>query len=192
MYLDRNVARSKLEGGPGFNVMDGNYGRDTLIGGNDGNLMDGGEGPDTITGGDAADSIVGSGGDDDIDGGKGSDLVEGGPGRDTLTGGPGDDIIIYRKGDLQDTSIDGGEGIDTLCLEGTISDYTVMFGEQVQDLAANGGLLMVPPGVSLRVFQGSGQPPYKSILAPRGSDPLAAVPTLTSIERVRLTVGVKA
>jgi hypothetical protein len=81
---------------------------------------------------------------------------------------------------------------DTLCLEGTISDYTVMFGEQVQDLAANGGLLMVPPGVSLRVFQGSGQPPYKSILAPRGSDPLAAVPTLTSIERVRLTVGVKA
>ncbi|MDD3596894.1 VWA domain-containing protein [Sulfuricurvum sp.] len=80
----------------------------------------------TYTGTDGADFIVGNGGDDILSGGAGNDIISGGSGNDTLSGGSGDDILIsdfYTQsgvliGDTAAGAIDGGEGMDTLILNG--------------------------------------------------------------------------
>jgi hypothetical protein len=84
----------------------------------DGNpsVFEGTAGADTLTGSAGNDRLYGYAGDDTLDGGAGNDLLRGGAGSDTLNGGAGDDLLVY---DSADALIDGGDGVDTLLIEGT-------------------------------------------------------------------------
>lgn len=63
-------------------------------------------------------------GDDVVDGGSGDDIIDGGGGNDSLYGGSGNDIFIYTQG--ANTFYDGGEGTDTLFLQNTSEDLSLI------------------------------------------------------------------
>ncbi|WP_137680178.1 beta strand repeat-containing protein [Aurantiacibacter suaedae] len=70
-----------------------------------------------------ADTLTGTTGDDTLVGGAGNDVLIGGGGKDVLYGGAGDDRIVLNADnlanlDLSGSRIDGGNGIDTLALDG--------------------------------------------------------------------------
>jgi Ca2+-binding RTX toxin-like protein len=89
--------------------------------------IDGTVGPESLAGGALADRIRGFGGDDvlsgaagddTISGGDGNDLIDGGPGADKLAGEAGNDVL-YHGGALTASDVnDGGDGVDTLVLQG--------------------------------------------------------------------------
>jgi len=93
----------------------------------------GGEGNDTLTGSTAVDRLVA---------GNGDDVVIGGGGADVLRGGAGDDVLAVS--DLTFADIDGGNGTDTLRLDGTglTLDLTAVNDEEVvgiEQIDLNGG-----------------------------------------------------
>ncbi|RTE66260.1 hypothetical protein EH243_06600, partial [Amphritea opalescens] len=69
---------------------------------------------DVISGGSGDDLIRGGSGDDIIDAGAGDDVIIDGVGADTINAGEGDDSIYLLGAGF--TSIDGGDGTDTLVL----------------------------------------------------------------------------
>lgn len=123
LFLDADDIAALSSG----NTIDGGEGTDAafVIGGGNVtvNLSDisvemfqSGSGDDVIeAGASGADvTILGGDGDDTITGGAGDDMLSGDAGSDIVSGGAGNDIIVA---DALDT-VDGGEGIDTLVLEG--------------------------------------------------------------------------
>lgn len=76
---------------------------------------------DVIGGGDGNDKLYGMAGDDIMDGGDGEDLLVGGLGSDNLGGGDGDDRLLPGYGVVD--SVYGGDGFDTLVLQGPQSEY---------------------------------------------------------------------
>ncbi len=77
-------------------------------------------GSDTLTSTDkAAVMLQGKGGNDVIKGGGGDDWLEGGDGEDVISGGAGDDTIFMDASDKL-TDISGGDGADTLVIQGNI------------------------------------------------------------------------
>jgi Ca2+-binding RTX toxin-like protein len=78
-------------------------------------LMFTGSGDFVGTGNALANILTGSAGNDTLNGGDGNDRLNGGAGADAMAGGGGNDTIV---GDLNDTLLDGGDGIDTLDLAG--------------------------------------------------------------------------
>ncbi|HUF22807.1 MAG TPA: calcium-binding protein [Vicinamibacterales bacterium] len=128
-----------MSGGAGDDVLDGGDGDDTLFGGAGDDTLDGHDGDDVLRGDGGSDRLTGGLGNDGLFGGEGNDFLDGGPGSDTLSGGngndhllpglgadsctagPGDDVIVLRAGDVPaglQEMLDGGEGTDTLILEG--------------------------------------------------------------------------
>ncbi|MFG6429183.1 VCBS domain-containing protein [Roseateles sp. LYH14W] len=69
----------------------------------------------TIVAGPADTALTGGAGNDALQGGTGNDVLDGGAGRDQLNGGAGDDTLVY---DANDIGADGGEGVNTLRLNG--------------------------------------------------------------------------
>ena len=136
------MARRKLIGTSGNDVLNGTS-RDDLIyglGGNDrifagagDDVVYGDTGNDELNGEDGDDELAGLAGDDIIRGGAGNDDIEGGSGNDTIEdglgsdevdGGSGDDLIIWRPGQTRDKDeLDGGRGHDTLQLEFTAAQW---------------------------------------------------------------------
>jgi Ca2+-binding RTX toxin-like protein len=74
----------------------------------------GGDGKDQLTNGQFGGSLSGDAGNDILTGGNGSDVLVGGAGIDQLIGGKGNDALYF---DLEDTVINGGEGIDYAILD---------------------------------------------------------------------------
>ncbi len=70
-----------------------------------------------VTGSGYADTLIGSTADNTLVGGGGADILKGGGGADTLDGGAGDDNVVVDS--QTDTAI-GGDGIDTLVLQGPL------------------------------------------------------------------------
>ncbi|WP_167853499.1 calcium-binding protein [Roseovarius aestuariivivens] len=124
-------------------------GADLVNGGLGNDTADAGEGNDTINGEDGDDVLFGGPGDDELNGGPGGDILDGGNGIDAYNGGAGNDTI--RLGGLLDdgVSIEGGEQIDTIELQGhlTVGIFRPNGVEQIDTggFAINGG-----PEIDLR------------------------------------------
>ena len=90
--------------------------------------------------GDANNNIVDSGGGDDIvDGGLGNDLLVGGAGNDTFTTSRGRDVLLYNKGDGQDSISTSGDQDDTLSLGGGIAYSDLALSKTNNDLVLKTG-----------------------------------------------------
>ncbi|GFE50819.1 hypothetical protein So717_25720 [Roseobacter cerasinus] len=102
---------------------------------------------DVLIGSSGDDSLVGNGGGDFIRGGTGQNTLEGGIGNDTLIhdgqgaseldGGADNDLIDLNTS-LQNGSVDGGMGTDTLELIGSTYSGTTFAGIEVAEIANNG------------------------------------------------------
>ncbi|NRB57795.1 MAG: type I secretion C-terminal target domain-containing protein, partial [Salinicola sp.] len=100
------------------NIVEGTSANETLDGGTSSQRLYGYEGNDTLNGGDGNDLLRGGAGDDTLNGGAGNDLLIDGNGADTFNAGAGDDLIVTSGDGF--ASIDGGDGFDTLLLDGGI------------------------------------------------------------------------
>ena len=108
---------------------------DTIVGNISNNTLLGNAGNDDLYGGD---------GDDDLYGGDGADDLYGGDGADDLYGEAGNDTIVFDK---DDTTIDGGTGIDILLIEdGVTIDFADVAANatsiEVVDLSTNDNSLL--------------------------------------------------
>ncbi|WP_280564555.1 Ig-like domain-containing protein, partial [Chromohalobacter sp. 48-RD10] len=111
-----------LEGDSGDNVLDANDGGQRLYGY---------AGDDTLNGGSGNDLLRAGSGDDTLNGGDGDDILIGGNGADTFNAGAGDDLMVTSGTDF--ASIDGGEGFDTLLLDGGI-DLTSAEADSISNI----------------------------------------------------------
>lgn len=142
--LDGEAGRDLLYGEAGNDVLSGGRGDDVLNGGPGNDLLLGQEGNDSLRGDEGIDFLRGGAGNDFLydwsgvsffDGGTGNDILTGaaasevyigGYGNDTFDTGAGNDLILFDKGDGQDTFVCGGIGSDTLSVGGSGLNYDDM------------------------------------------------------------------
>lgn len=85
------------------------------------------------------DLLNGGAGNDTLIGGYSAELYLGGLGNDTLTTGAGNNVILFNKGDGQDTFAAGGTGSDTLSLGGDFAYSDLSFSKNSNDLVLKMG-----------------------------------------------------
>jgi Ca2+-binding RTX toxin-like protein len=119
--LRGNLNGNTLNGADGNDILEGNDGNDRLIDTLGTALFNGGSGNDAITGGASAEIFLG------------------GLGNDTLTTAGGNDIILFNKGDGQDSFASGGTGSDAISLGGGISYADLTFAKAGNDLVLKTG-----------------------------------------------------
>ena len=134
-----------LDGGSGTDRLNGDYGNDILKAGDGNDNLYGGDGNDTLWGGSASfyrnpSALYGGAGDDEIHsqdengkvagkhilyGDDGNDRLYAGSGDvvDALYGGAGNDTLFAGTGGKIGFTFDGGDGTDTLVLNGYKSQY---------------------------------------------------------------------
>jgi Ca2+-binding RTX toxin-like protein len=118
--------RAPLIGTPLADSIDGTSEGDGIAGLGSDDMLDGKEGDDSLEGGAGADRLTGGLGNDVVDGGSGNDvlrLYDGGD--DTVLGGDGMDNIFFGGTLNAADMVDGGEGIDTLVLQGPYGSLTL-------------------------------------------------------------------
>ncbi len=145
---------------------DGDNRDEVIIGGSRADVLNGAGGNDVIEGRGGNDSLNGGDGNDRLDGGAGIDTLDGGAGNDTLSasdagdvlfGGGGDDFILLSgeaAGALITTSsriamsagqaakVDGGQGLDTVVVEGgkdQVFDMTLLDLQGIEGLQVTAG-----------------------------------------------------
>ncbi len=121
------------------NLLRGNTGANTLNGGTGNDILEGGSGNDILT--DTAGTALfnGGAGTDTITGGAAAELYLGGLGNDTYATAGGNDVILFNKGDGQDTFATGGTGSDTVSLGGGIAYTDLSFTKSSNDLVLKTG-----------------------------------------------------
>jgi Ca2+-binding RTX toxin-like protein len=121
------------------NLLRGNTGANTLNGGTGNDILEGGSGNDVLT--DTAGTALfnGGAGTDTITGGASAEIYLGGLGNDTYTTAGGNDVILFNKGDGQDTFATGGTGSDTVSLGGGIAYTDLSFSKATNDLVLKVG-----------------------------------------------------
>lgn len=112
--IEGGEGRDVLDGGNGNDLLNGEEDDDSIIGGAGNDIALGGDGDDTIEGGAGGDILDGGSGEDIIDGGDGDDFIFGGIGGDLLIGGEGSDIFFYNSFIESSTTVESGEGADTI------------------------------------------------------------------------------
>ncbi|MBL0167826.1 MAG: hypothetical protein IPP85_12125 [Propionivibrio sp.] len=121
------------------NLLRGNSGNNVLNGGTGNDILEGGAGNDTLTDTSGTALFNGGAGTDSMTGGASAELYLGGLGNDTLTTGAGNDVILFNKGDGQDTFATGGTGSDTLSLGGSFAYSELTFSKSTNDLVLKVG-----------------------------------------------------
>lgn len=153
-----------MYGGDGHDSISGGLDNDKIWGGAGNDIIYGGSGQDTLYGGAGNDFISGNNGLDVIYGGQGHDTLMGGWSDDTIYGDAGNDLIYATFPDAQlaanfslkaemyggsgndtlhglttgSSTISGGEGEDTIVLEGYASAQILDFIPGVDYLDLNG------------------------------------------------------
>jgi len=130
-----NAGANVLEGGAGADKLDGGAGIDTAsyenssagvtvdLGDNTKNAGGDAAGDtliniENLLGSSHADVLIGNGGNNRLDGGAGDDILQACCGNDTLIGGLGNDTFLMEDNLTAQDQIDGGDGKDTLSLDG--------------------------------------------------------------------------
>ena len=122
------------------NLVRGNTGVNTLNGGTGNDILEGGDGNDILTDTSGTALFNGGAGTDTITGGTAAEIFLGGLGNDTYTTGAGNDIVLFNKGDGQDTFATGGTGSDTISLGGAGLTYAdLVFTKSTNDLVLKVG-----------------------------------------------------
>jgi Ca2+-binding RTX toxin-like protein len=121
------------------NLVRGNTGNNTLNGGAGTDILEGGAGIDTLTDNAGTALFNGGAGNDLITGGASAEIYLGGLGNDTYTTSAGNDLILFNKGDGQDTLATGGTGSDTVSLGGGIVYSDLAFTKATNDLVLKVG-----------------------------------------------------
>ncbi|MFN4341574.1 MAG: calcium-binding protein [Azonexus sp.] len=117
------------------NLLRGNTAANTLNGSTGNDILEGAEGNDTLTDTSGTALFNGGAGTDTMTGGASAEIFLGGLGNDTYTTAGGNDIILFNKGDGQDTFATGGTGSDTLSLGGAGLSYAdLTFTKSTNDL----------------------------------------------------------
>lgn len=116
------------------NLVRGNTAANTLNGGSGNDVLEGGAGNDILT--DTAGTALfnGGAGTDALTGGAGAEIYLGGLGNDTYTTAGGNDIVLFNKGDGQDTFAAGGTGSDIISLGGSLNYADLTFSKSSNDL----------------------------------------------------------
>jgi Ca2+-binding RTX toxin-like protein len=147
-YLRGEDGDDSIQGGNGFDDINGNQGNDTAHGGNGDDWVVGGKDNDLLFGDDGDDIVWGNLGNDTLDGGNGNDQVRGGQGDDSIAGGAGNDYVSGDRGNDTET---GGPGADIFhSFSGAGIDRVLDFN------AAEGDRVMLDPGTSYTVSQVGG------------------------------------
>ena len=134
-----NALNNSITGNGAENLLSGGDGNDTLNGGAGNDLLEGGAGNDTLTDTSGTALFNGGAGTDKLTGGASAELFIGGTGNDTLTTGAGNDVILFNKGDGQDTFAAGGTGSDTVSLGGYFAYSDLTFAKASNDLVLKMG-----------------------------------------------------
>ncbi|MBI4937526.1 MAG: putative Ig domain-containing protein, partial [Nitrosomonadales bacterium] len=143
-----NELDNTVKGNTGANLVYGGAGND-YVSGRDGNdVMQGVAGDDTLYDIAGRDLFDGGADTDSLTGGADNGLFAGGAGNDTISAGDGTDIIVFNKGDGQDTlyggigtdnalSLGGGIGYADLALSKANDNLIVEVGAGEQITLAN-------------------------------------------------------
>jgi Ca2+-binding RTX toxin-like protein len=128
-----------LYGKAGKDLLDGGAGNDSLYGGSGNDILDGGAGDDSLS--DTAGKAVfnGGAGNDTLTGGSRAELYLGGAGNDTCTTGGGKDVILFNKGDGQDSVAASSLHGDTLSLGGDFAYSDLGLRKSANDLVLSMG-----------------------------------------------------
>lgn len=116
------------------NLIRGNTAINTLNGGTGNDILEGGDGNDILTDTSGSALFNGGAGADVITGGAGAEVFLGGLDNDTYTTAGGNDVILFNKGDGQDTFATGGTGSDVISLGGGITYADLVLTKSTNDL----------------------------------------------------------
>ncbi len=116
------------------NLLRGNSGISTLLGGAGNDILEGGGGNDILS--DASGNTLFNGGigADQITSGAANDLLIGGAGNDTLTTGTGADLIVFNKGDGQDSVASSTTRDNTVSIGGSALYSELLFQKSGNNL----------------------------------------------------------
>src|SRR5579859_6924226 len=186
------IDAASLTGGAGNNKIDasgftngpvtltGNAGNDTLLGGAGNDLLTGGPGNNSISGGPGIDTLVESGGSFAL--------------TDTLLSGPGVGIVDPLAGDVEQVSLTGSSGNDSLTADGfTRGPVTLNGGPGGNDTltGGNGNDLLIGGGGTSQVNLFTNDANNNSFVLTNGSLAVTGrgTDTLTNIQTASLTGG---
>jgi Ca2+-binding RTX toxin-like protein len=138
--LVRRLEAEPIAGNDQDDVLTGwNATGDTLLGAAGTDIVYGYAGDDTLDGGTDNDFLDGGLGDDVLLGGADSDLLRGGHGNDTIDAGEGSNLILFNRGDGQDSLRIGADADGTLSLGGGIGYGDLLFSKAGNDLVLSTG-----------------------------------------------------
>jgi hypothetical protein len=100
---------TRIDAGPGDDVVYGGASRDLIVGGWGNDIIDGGDGNDWIDGGRGDDMLHGRGGSDFVHGNAGNDAVSGDAANDRLYGGSGNDFLGSPVNEVVSTAEPGND-----------------------------------------------------------------------------------
>jgi Ca2+-binding RTX toxin-like protein len=95
--------------------------------------------------------LDGAGGDDVLAGGGGNDVLVGGAGTDDMNGGDGDDVLFIDAADLAGGTVTGGQGFDSLVVQGTSGITVDLADHAAERFVGNAGIDIVTQSGSAAV-----------------------------------------
>jgi Ca2+-binding RTX toxin-like protein len=134
-----NALDNVLTGNNAKNYLNGLAGNDTVRGNGANDILQGGLGDDTISDNGGQNVLDGGQGIDTLTGNAGNEMFIGGQGNDTITTGTGADLIVFNKGDGQDTVKASTVADNALTLGGGIKYTDLTLSKTGSDLIIGTG-----------------------------------------------------
>ncbi|PIQ55215.1 MAG: hypothetical protein COW02_03565, partial [Comamonadaceae bacterium CG12_big_fil_rev_8_21_14_0_65_59_15] len=128
-----------IVGNDGSDLLQGFAGDDTLQGNASNDVLLGGSGNDILLDNGGNNLLDGGYGDDSLTGNAGNELFVGGEGNDVIRTGNGADIIVFNRGDGNDTVYGGTDTDNTLSLGGNIRYKDIALSRDGKNLVLSVG-----------------------------------------------------